>query len=115
MTENLLLPSPNTIHQIYYGLKERVMIIGDVHGCFVELQEMLQNDYRRHSDTLIFVGDLVNKGPMSVEVVQFVRNEVEHHGALCVRGNHEDSALFRAFKIKPNLNGKYDYLEQFSR
>ncbi|CAI5742762.1 unnamed protein product [Peronospora destructor] len=38
---------------------------------------------------IVFVGDLVNKGPKSLEVVLFVRDS----DSLCVRGNHEDAAL----------------------
>ncbi|CAH0488776.1 unnamed protein product [Peronospora farinosa] len=68
----------------------RVLVIGDVHGCYDELQLLLQVcQYSSPNDRLVFVGDLVNKGPKSLEVVRFVRDS----GSLCVRGNHEDAAL----------------------
>lgn len=77
----------------------RVIIVGDVHGCLSELQALLDKCYyRRGVDVLIFVGDLVNKGPTSLQTVQFVRDQ----GALAfaVRGNHDDAALaaFRAWR-----------------
>ena len=45
------------------------MIVGDVHGCFDELQELLQAcNFQPGQDNLVFVGDLVNKGNKSLEV-----------------------------------------------
>ena len=47
----------------------RMIIVGDVHGCLAELHELLAEcEFRAGTDTLIFVGDLVNKGPSSAEV-----------------------------------------------
>ncbi|MCY0871013.1 MAG: metallophosphoesterase [Firmicutes bacterium] len=50
-------------------------VIGDVHGCFVELLTLLQTlRFRPHAgDKAWFVGDLVDRGPASKEVVDFVR------------------------------------------
>lgn len=68
----------------------RVIIVGDVHGCAGELRSLLDRCfYRRGVDILIFVGDLVNKGPASADVVRFVADEQ----AYAVRGNHDDLAL----------------------
>jgi hypothetical protein len=45
------------------------VLVGDVHGCYDELQQLLQQVQLRHGhDNLIFVGDLVNKGPKSQQV-----------------------------------------------
>ena len=50
-------------------LPGRVIVIGDVHGCLDELHELLDRvEYSQGNDTLIFAGDLVDKGPFSVEV-----------------------------------------------
>jgi serine/threonine protein phosphatase 1 len=65
---------------------KRTLIVGDVHGCFDELRMLLDKlDYQPGSDQLIFVGDLLNKGPYSFEVLQFVKNLP----AVVVKGNHE--------------------------
>lgn len=51
----------------------RIIIVGDVHGCANELQSLLQAcAYDAVHDQLVFVGDLVNKGPKSCEVRSFV-------------------------------------------
>jgi len=65
---------------------KRTIIIGDVHGCFDELSELLEQcRFLPKKDRLIFLGDLINKGPLSKEVVRFVR-EGNHE---CILGNHE--------------------------
>lgn len=48
---------------------ERVILVGDVHGCLEELQQLLMKcEATPERDLIILVGDLVNKGPNSVQV-----------------------------------------------
>ena len=48
---------------------KRIVIVGDVHGCLDEMQEILAKvNYTQESDLLLFNGDMVNKGPHSVKV-----------------------------------------------
>ncbi|CAJ1907478.1 unnamed protein product [Cylindrotheca closterium] len=63
----------------------RVIAIGDVHGCIDELQALLRKCDYRPGDLVVFLGDLVSKGPDSISVVQMAR-EI---GAIGVRGNHD--------------------------
>lgn len=63
----------------------RVIAIGDVHGCIDELQALLRKCDYRPGDLIIFLGDLVSKGPDSLSVVQMAREL----GAIGVRGNHD--------------------------
>ncbi len=85
-------------------------IIGDVHGCAGELRVLLRRlGYRRPSPRrayrhlggrrVIFLGDLVDRGPRVVEAVRIARSMVEQGHALCVPGNHDLSLLRR-------LNGR---------
>ncbi len=62
--------------------------IGDVQGCYDELRELLRAlRYSADRDELWFVGDLVNRGPQSLEVLRFVR--ALGAGAITVLGNHD--------------------------
>jgi protein phosphatase len=85
-------------------------IIGDIHGCFDELCEMLTKlGYKVQKNTqyivthpegrkAIFVGDLVDRGPKSPEVLRIVMDMVESGIGFCVIGNHDD-------KLKRKLQG----------
>ncbi len=81
-------------------------LIGDVHGCFDELCLLLSKlGYTIQEDAgkwraahplgrkLLFVGDLVDRGPKIVETLRFVMDLVEAGQALCVIGNHDDKLL----------------------
>jgi protein phosphatase len=75
-------------------------IIGDVHGCFEELVELLRQLGHRVEETactleaaggrkVIFLGDLVDRGPNTPGVLKLVMNAVAAGSALCVPGNHD--------------------------
>jgi bis(5'-nucleosyl)-tetraphosphatase (symmetrical) len=62
--------------------------IGDLQGCLDPLQRLLDHlDYNPQQDKLWFVGDLVNRGPQSLETLRFVRNLDTN--AISVLGNHD--------------------------
>ncbi|WP_433340346.1 polynucleotide kinase-phosphatase [Streptomyces sp. CA-253872] len=70
-------------------------LIGDVHGCSAELEELLGKlgyEDGRHPEgrTAVFVGDLVDRGPDTPAVLRRVMGMVAAGTALCVPGNHEN-------------------------
>lgn len=85
----------------------RTLIIGDIHGCLRELQLLLEKvSYSASEDRLIFVGDLINKGPSSLAVLEYVKNlrcEV-------ILGNHE-LALLINYENEKRVPYPKEYIE----
>jgi Calcineurin-like phosphoesterase len=76
-------------------------VIGDIHGQYDKLVALLlhlgyseSGGIWRHPDrTVIFVGDLIDRGPKQMETVHLVRAMVEAGTAECILGNHEFNAV----------------------
>lgn len=76
---------------------DRLIAIGDIHGCLNTLKELLKSvDYSSQTDTLVFVGDYIDRGANSCETVAFLRKlqqQVGKDSCICLRGNHEQMAI----------------------
>lgn len=101
--------------------------IGDIQGCYDELISLLNTiNFNPGVDTLYLVGDLVNRGPKSLEVLQFI-----HKHSNCVQtvlGNHDIYLLARHSGVipaahddtladvlkDPNINQLVDLLRSFN-
>lgn len=71
---------------------KRFIIMGDLHGCFDQLTELLKKcNYNKENDIIIATGDLVDRGPNSVDVLRFFMpdNPHEFHHIYSVLGNHD--------------------------
>ncbi len=104
-------------------------IIGDIHGCYDELFMLLEklnyqvtiNEHNikvKHPEgrKVIFLGDLVDRGPKVVEVLKLVMSMCDSRIAYCVKGNH-DNKLYRKL-IGRNVqvkNGLEDSLYQLEK
>jgi len=74
----------------------RTFAIGDIHGDAAHLFKLLSYlPTLDENDTLVFLGDYVDRGPRSREVVDYVRGLPEQTTAriVALRGNHEDAWL----------------------
>lgn len=80
----------------------RTIIIGDIHGCFDELTELLEKVELRPDDLLVSVGDLVDRGPSPGEVVRLFR---ERPNSVAVMGNHE----------RKHVRGIFSYAQEITR
>ena len=96
-------------------------IIGDVHGCFDELTALLhklgyENGRHPHGRKVVFLGDLVDRGPKTPEVLELVMSMTASGDALAVPGNH-DMKLMRALQGKnvKITHGLAESLEQLSQ
>lgn len=68
----------------------RTVIVGDVHGCLDELVELVQTLQLTNKDQVVFIGDLLDKGPDSAGVVRYVRELSSLIPVTLVKGNHEE-------------------------
>ncbi|MGH8402201.1 MAG: symmetrical bis(5'-nucleosyl)-tetraphosphatase, partial [Gammaproteobacteria bacterium] len=65
-----------------------IFAIGDIQGCYDELRHLLDRiRFNPAEDTLWLTGDLVNRGPKSLDVLRFVKDLGDN--AICVLGNHD--------------------------
>ncbi len=80
----------------------QINFIGDIHGYAVELKLLLKRlgyyksemgDWKRGDGFLLFLGDLIDRGPHQKETVEIVRELCELGYGLCLMGNHEFNAV----------------------
>lgn len=82
---------------------EKIYIISDVHGCYKSLLALIEQFPNKQNSKIVFVGDLVDRGVKSYEVVEFIiKNNYD-----CVKGNHEDLFLDYAPIDGENDDTKY--------
>lgn len=79
----------------------RTLIVGDVHGCLAELRALLAIASIDRRDRVVFVGDLVGRGPDTKGVLNLVREL----NAQAVQGNHERK-LLQAYAVEGNVGEK---------
>lgn len=79
---------------------DEIYVVGDVHGCRRDLERLLDRLAPSDDDLVVFVGDLVRKGPDTAGVVALVR---ETPNFLTVRGNNEQK-LLNGRKSVPTLD-----------
>jgi serine/threonine protein phosphatase 1 len=95
---------------------KKIYAIGDIHGCLENLTQLLNKiDIDKQNDTLVFIGDYIDRGKFSREVVDYVIGlQSEYKNIICLLGNHEqmflnylegvDESLYLANGGKANLD-----------
>ena len=69
---------------------EAISVIGDIHGCLEPLEEMLK---LVGNEAILFLGDVIDRGPQSFECLLRVKELVQSGRAHCLMGNHEFNLL----------------------
>ncbi len=74
---------------------EKVFAIGDIHGCLGKLEQMIAAiDFDEKRDSLVFIGDYIDRGPDSKGVVDYVIDlKIRAKKVMCLQGNHEQMLL----------------------
>ena len=73
----------------------KIFAIGDIHGCLSKLEALIpQIDIDSNNDTLVFIGDYIDRGPDSRGVVDLVLDlKKKIYTVICLKGNHEQMFL----------------------
>lgn len=94
---------------------KRMIAIGDVHGCLPALKELLAKVNPQDGDVFVFLGDMINRGPESVALVDWLLAFRKSHPVVCLRGNHEQMLLDLVDEVSKNflLNNGMETLGQY--
>ena len=100
-------------------MNNRLFAIGDIHGCFDSIKELIENKIQlQKDDKLILLGDYIDRGDKSKKVIDFIM-ELKGKGfdVIPLLGNHE-AMLLDAFEDQKNislwtLNGGNETLKSF--
>ncbi|WP_010497731.1 metallophosphoesterase family protein [Paenibacillus elgii] len=85
-------------------MKNRTLVISDIHGCYDEFVDLLSVvKYEPTDDELILLGDYCDRGFKSKEVIELILNLHKESNAIALRGNHDQMFL-------DALNGGDDYI-----
>jgi serine/threonine protein phosphatase 1 len=97
----------------------RIIAVGDIHGCIATLKQLMYNIDPSVDDTIIFLGDYIDRGTNSKGVIDYIIELKEQRfNIICLRGNHEQ--LFMESITDKNIendwlrNGGLNTLESFS-
>lgn len=83
------------LHTVSPSAARRIIAVGDIHGCYDELVELLRRVSPRADDAVVSVGDMVTKGPFAPRCLDLWRER----GYLAVQGNNERKVLDRAHPL----------------
>jgi len=97
---------------------EKIFAIGDIHGCFDKLRELMAKiNIDRDNDTLLFLGDYIDRGPGSFDVVEYLIDLKKHFQKIMfLKGNHEEMLekyLAGKDRISYLINGGQPTLESY--
>lgn len=98
-------------------MTKRTIAIGDIHGCLAALERVLEQIDPTSDDTIITIGDVVDRGPHVPEVIDILRELGTRTQLVTIRGNHEIMML-SAIEEPSELhfwidNGGYDTVRAY--
>ena len=121
--DNVVIPNVSVTSMCDTRVVSGYDIIGDVHGYAEKLEGLLGRlgyvekggAFRHPHRQAIFVGDLIDRGPGNLKVVDIVRAMVEAGTAHAVMGNHEFNAIAYEMNVRPHTTKNREQHENFLR
>ena len=96
---------------------KKIFAIGDIHGCYDQLKALVEKipiDFSR--DTLLFIGDYIDRGPHSAEVVDYlIQLKKRVKEVIFLKGNHEDmldmiEVIPGVYGLTPEINSENEFI-----
>jgi protein phosphatase len=98
--------------------KEKALIVGDLHGDLEALTKIIKIAEEKDA-FLIFLGDVIDRGKDSLEVLLTIKKLVEEKKAILIMGNHEENLLKalnkEATKLSPSTSYTYNKLLELDK
>ena len=87
----------------------RTFVIGDIHGCSMALDNLISSCDPKEADTLVFLGDYVDRGKQSLEtVILLLAYKVKFkENFFLLRGNHECGQINRIYGFYDECKRRY--------
>jgi len=94
----------------------RLLAVGDIHGCIEKLEVLIKVVSPQDNDTVVFLGDYINRGPNSKGVIDYLLRFRENIRTIFLMGNHEKMFLDYIYSGTPSflLNGGASTLQSYS-
>ncbi len=90
-------------------------VVGDIHGCYNEFMTLLENPEIKKEDTIILIGDIIDRGPDSLKMMKWAMENVTPDGRFqMICGNHENNVI-EDYDKKRKEYKKYHPDERFSK
>lgn len=100
----------------------RLIAIGDIHGCLGRLRRLVNELRLTKDDKIIFLGDYIDRGMYSKEVIDYILNLKDAYDIVALRGNHEQMLLdFLDIRVTEEdeelylYNGGYSTLKSYCK
>jgi len=97
---------------------QKIFVVGDIHGCFDKLCALMDKiPLNDKQDQLIFIGDYIDRGSSSFDVVKYLIDLKKRvPGTIFIKGNHEDmlqNYLDGSDRFTYQLNGGQQTLDEY--
>ncbi len=97
---------------------QKIFVVGDIHGCFDKLCALMDKiPINNTRDQLIFIGDYIDRGPSSFDVVNYLIDFKKRvPGTIFIKGNHEDmlqNYLDGSDRVTYLLNGGQKTMDEY--
>jgi len=86
----------------------KIAVISDIHGNFPALETVSDHIEMWKPDIVLVAGDIVNRGPRSIDCLLFLEKKQRENGWKIIRGNHEDYVISREDPKDPRTGPSYE-------